>query len=105
MLDGPDIAAAAATVAICGALARVAALAFPTAPLVVAGVVVLAVGFGVRALPFDWKRGPVRGLALAGIVVGGIAAWQALAQGLRIVAAPGPLWSSDLSGYPAHAPA
>ena len=105
MLDGPDIGAAAATVAICGALARVAALAFPTVPLVVAGVVVLAVGFGVRALPTDWRRGPVRGLALAGIVVGGIAAWQALAQGLRIIAAPGPLWSSNLSHYPASAPA
>jgi hypothetical protein len=104
-LDGPDIAAAAATAAICGALARVAALAFPTAPLVVAGAVVLAVGFGVRALPYDWRRGPVLGLTLAGVVVGSIAAWQALAQGLRIIAAPGPLWASDLSGYPAHAPA
>ncbi|MDT5043912.1 MAG: hypothetical protein QOE51_4897 [Actinoplanes sp.] len=104
MLDGPDIAAAAATVAICGALARVAALAYPTAPLVVAGVVVLAVGFGVRALPLDWRRGPVRGLALAGIVVGGIAAFQALAQGLRILAAPGPLWSSQVDGYSATPP-
>ena len=105
MLDGPDIGAAAATVAICGALARVAALAFPAAPLVVAGVVVLAIGFGVRALPADWRRGPVLGLTLAGIVIGGIAAWQALAQGLRIIAAPGPLWASDLSHYPASAPA
>ena len=66
MLDGPDIAAAAATVAICGALARVAALAFPDAPLMMAGLVVLFVALGVRALPADWRRGPVRGLAVAG---------------------------------------
>ncbi len=104
ILDGPDIAAAAATVAICGALARVAALAFPQAPLAVAGVVVLLVALGVRALPVDWRRGPVRGLAVAGLVVGAIAAWQALAAGLRILGAPGPLWASDLSGYPATAP-
>jgi hypothetical protein len=101
MLDGPDIAAAAATVAICGALARVFALAFPAAPLLMAGIVVLLVALGVRALPIDWRRGPVRGLTLAGIIVGGIAAWQALVAGLRILAAPGPLWGSDLSGYPA----
>ncbi|BFU46864.1 SCO7613 C-terminal domain-containing membrane protein [Krasilnikovia sp. MM14-A1004] len=97
MLDGPDIAAAAATVAICGALSRVTALAFPHAPLVVAGLVVLVVALGVRALPEDWRRGPVRGLGLAGAVVGGIAAWQALSAGLRLIAAPGPLWASDLS--------
>jgi hypothetical protein len=105
MLDGPDIAAAGATVAICGALARVGALAFPSAPLVVGALVVLLVGLGVRALPADWRRGPVRGLMLAGLVVGAIAGWMAISDGLRILAAPGPLWSSDLSGYPASAPA
>ena len=105
LLDGPDIAAAGATVAICGALARVAALAFPSAPLVLAALVVLAVGLGVRALPADWRRGPVRGLMLAGLVVAAIAGWMALTGGLRILAAPGQLWSSDLSGYPTSAPA
>ncbi|MEV6633841.1 hypothetical protein AB0M54_24130 [Actinoplanes sp. NPDC051470] len=104
MLDGPDIAAAGATVAICGALARVAALAFPNAPLVVAGIVILAVALGVRALPDDWRRGPVRGLAVAGLVVGLIAAWLALSAGLRILAAPGSIWSADLSGYPGNVP-
>ena len=33
------------------------------APLAVAGLVVLIVALGVRALPEDWRRGPVRGLA------------------------------------------
>lgn len=105
MLDGPDIAAAAATVAICGALARVTALAFPDAPLAVGAVVVLIVAFGVRAVPADWRRGPVRGIALAGLVVGFIAAWQAAGLGLRIIAAPGPIWASDVSNVPGDVPA
>ncbi|MFC7531406.1 SCO7613 C-terminal domain-containing membrane protein [Actinoplanes sp. GCM10030250] len=104
MLDGPDIAAAAATVAICGALARVAALAFPNAPLAVAGVVVLLVGMGVTVLMDDWRRGPARGLAIAALVVGAIAGWQALVGGLRILSAPGPLWGADLSQYAADPP-
>jgi hypothetical protein len=104
IMDGPDIAAAAATVAVCGALSRVAALAFPHAPLAVAGLVVLAVGLGIRALPEEWRRGPVRGLAAAGIVVGAIAGYQALAWGLRILTAPGQVWYSDLSHYPTTAP-
>jgi hypothetical protein len=99
VLDGPDIAAAAATVAICGALARVFALAFPEAPLAVAGVVVLIVALGVAALPDDWRRGPVRGLAAAGIVVGAIAGWQALAGGVRVIALHGPVWAADLTQY------
>jgi hypothetical protein len=105
MLDGPDIAAAAATVAICGALARVFALAFPAAPLAVAGVVVLIVALGVAVLPEDWRRGPVRGLAAAGLVVGVIAAWQAIGGAGRILAVPGPLWSSDVSHFSTTPPA
>ncbi|MEU4243242.1 hypothetical protein [Actinoplanes sp. NPDC026619] len=104
-LDGPDIAAAAATVAICGALARVFALAFTNAPLAVAGVVVLIVALGVAALPDEWRRGPVRGLAAAGIVVGAIAGYQALAGGLKVLALHGDVWAADLSQYPATAPA
>ncbi|MEU4421868.1 hypothetical protein AB0F81_14680 [Actinoplanes sp. NPDC024001] len=104
VLDGPDIAAAAATVAICGALARVAALAFPNAPLAVAGVVILLVGMGVTVLEEDLRRGPSRGLAIAGAVVGAIAGWQAIEGGLRILSAPGPLWAADLSRYAADAP-
>ncbi|WP_229072021.1 SCO7613 C-terminal domain-containing membrane protein [Actinoplanes sp. DH11] len=105
LLDGPDIAAAAATVAICGALSRVAALAFPEAPLAVAGVVVLLVGLGITVLPEDWKRGPSRGLGIAALVVGLIAGAQALVGGLRILSAPGPIWAADLSRYASDPPA
>jgi hypothetical protein len=101
VLDGPDIAAAAATVAICGALARVAALAFPDAPLAVAGVMVLLVGMGVTILPDDWRPGPARGLGIAALVVGAIAGWQAMVGGLKVLSLPGPLWAADLAAYPA----
>ncbi|GAA4597815.1 hypothetical protein BJY16_002485 [Actinoplanes octamycinicus] len=104
-LDGPDLAAAAATVAICGALARVAALAFPTAPLAVAGVVVLLVGMGVTVLMDDWKRGPSRGLAIAALVVAGLAGWQAIGGSLRILSAPGPLWQFDVDSFVTDPPA
>jgi hypothetical protein len=104
VLDGPDVAAAGATVAICGALSRVAALAFPSAQLVVAALVVLVVAFGVRALPEDWRRGPARGLMLAGLVVGLIAGWLAVSGGLRIFAVPGHVWSSNLGAYSTAAP-
>jgi len=105
MLDGPDIAAAAATVAVCGALSRVAALAFPSAPLAVSGVMVLIVSFGVALLPEDWKRGPVRGLAVSGLVVGAIAGYQAIAGAVRILAIPGPLWAGDVSHWSTNPPA
>ncbi|PWK40868.1 SCO7613 C-terminal domain-containing membrane protein [Actinoplanes xinjiangensis] len=101
VLDGPDIAAAAATVAICGALARVAALAFPDAPLAVAGVMVLLVGMGVTILPDDWRPGPARGLGIAALVVGAIAGWQAVVGALKVLSLPGPLWAADLAAYPA----
>ncbi|WP_430783262.1 SCO7613 C-terminal domain-containing membrane protein [Actinoplanes sp. G11-F43] len=104
VLDGPDIAAAAATVAICGALARVAALAFPAAPLAVAAVMVLLVGMGVMVLPDDWRPGPARGLGIAALLVGAIAGWQALVGGVKVLSLPGPLWAADLSAYPATAP-
>jgi hypothetical protein len=105
LLDGPDIAAAAATVAICGALARVFALAFPSAPLAVAGVVVLVIALGVAILPDDWRRGPMRGLAVSGAVVGVIAGWQALAGAAHIFTVDGPIWAANLADYPANASA
>ncbi|MFI1990116.1 SCO7613 C-terminal domain-containing membrane protein [Actinoplanes sp. NPDC020271] len=104
MMDGPDWAAAAATVAICGALARVAALAFPSAPLAVAGVVILLVGMGVTVLMEDWKRGPSRGLGIAALVVAGLAAVQAVSGSLRILSAPGPLWAADVDHFVSNPP-
>ncbi|SDT70218.1 SCO7613 C-terminal domain-containing membrane protein [Actinoplanes derwentensis] len=104
VLDGPDIAAAAATVAICGALARVAALAFPAAPLAVAAVMVMLVGMGVMVLPDDWRPGPARGLGIAALLVGAIAGYLALVGGLKVLSLPGPLWAADLNAYPVTAP-
>ncbi len=95
-VDGPDVAAAAATVAIIAALARVVALAYPTATLVAAAAVVLIVAFGVRALPADWRRGPTLGAAAGGAVILAIAGWRAGTAGFRVLTAPGPVWGSDV---------
>ncbi|HYN95013.1 MAG TPA: hypothetical protein VES42_14285, partial [Pilimelia sp.] len=102
-LDGPDIAAAAATVAVIGALGRVAALAFPNAELAATAAVVLLVALGIRAMPADWRRGPTLGTAVGGAVVLLIAGYTALSGGLRVLAAPGPIWRSDLAAWPSQA--
>jgi hypothetical protein len=99
MVDGPDVAAAAATVGIIGALARVTALAYPAAALAAAAAVVLIVAVGVRALPADWRRGPVLGAAVGGAVILAAAGWTAISGALRIIALPGPLWRADLSAW------
>jgi hypothetical protein len=63
---------------------------------------VLLVAFGVAVLPEDWRRGPVRGLAVAGAIVGALAGYLALAGAFRNLAFPGGLWSGDLSNYSTH---
>ncbi len=103
MVDGPDVAAAAATVGIIGALARVTALVYPTASLAAAAAVVLVVAVGVRALPVEWRRGPVVGAALGGVVILAAAGWTAVVGGFRVLALPGPPWDADVSAWNAVA--
>ena len=89
--------------AICGALARVAALAFPSAPLAVAGVMVLIVSFGVAAAarglaarpgprPRRGRRRGRRDRRLAGAGRRRSGTWRF----------PARLWDADLSHYPTH---
>ncbi|HEX5740961.1 MAG TPA: permease [Pilimelia sp.] len=102
--DGADMAAAAAVAATVATLARAAALAVPAAPLLTAAVCVTVLAVTTRVLPKGWRRGPVLGLAVAG---GVLVLWVAVAtlrDGLRAVAAPGPVWHGDLSGLPAAGP-
>jgi hypothetical protein len=100
MFDGADIASAAVTVAILASLVRVASLAAQGTELVAAAALILLVSAAARTLPVDWRRGPIIGVAAGGVVVAGIAGYSALLGGLRVLAAPGPLWHSDLSGWP-----
>ncbi|MBF9128889.1 hypothetical protein I0C86_07810, partial [Plantactinospora sp. S1510] len=100
LLDGSDIAAAAVTAALVGTLARVAGLLGDGAELAAAAFLILVVAAGIRAMPADWRRGPVLGIALTGGVVALIAGWTALSGGLRVLATPGRLWEANLADWP-----
>ncbi|MDR7279263.1 SCO7613 C-terminal domain-containing membrane protein [Catenuloplanes atrovinosus] len=99
VLDGADVAAAAATVAVIGALARVGAIAFPDSQLAVAALMVLIVAAGAWLLPADWRRGPTAGVTVAGAVVAAIAGYLAIGAGLRALAISGSLWDADLTTW------
>ncbi|SBT54689.1 zinc ribbon domain-containing protein [Micromonospora narathiwatensis] len=100
-LDGSDLALAATTAALIATMVRIAAVLAPGGQLVVAAGLVLLVAVAARAMPEEWRRGPVLGLALGGTLVGLIAAWSALRGGVGVLATPGPIWAGDLSGWPA----
>ncbi|MEH1125987.1 SCO7613 C-terminal domain-containing membrane protein, partial [Micromonospora sp. CPCC 206061] len=101
VLDGADFAAAAATAGVIGTFARISAILFPDAVLAVSALIVLLVAVGVRAMPSDWRRGPVLGVAASGAVIAVIAGYTALSGGLRVLATPGALWEADLNAWPA----
>ncbi|MEJ3741920.1 zinc ribbon domain-containing protein [Actinomycetes bacterium KLBMP 9797] len=101
VLDGADYAAAAATAGLIGTFARIAQMLFPDAILAVGALIILLVAVGVRAMPPEWRRGPVLGVAVSGAVIGVIAGYTALSGGLRVLATPGALWAADLSAWPA----
>jgi hypothetical protein len=101
VLDGPDLAAAAAAAGLVAALARIAAVLTPGAELAAAAGLVLLVAAGVRAMPADWRRGPVVGLVVAGAVVALAAGATAVGGAVRVLATPGRLWAGDLTDWPA----
>ncbi|MCX4386608.1 permease [Micromonospora peucetia] len=100
-LDGSDLAAAAVTAALIATLARIAAVLAPGGQLAVAAGLVLVVAVAARAMPEDWRRGPIAGLAVGGVLIGLLAGWSALRGGLGVLATPGPIWAGDLTGWPA----
>ncbi|WP_406037821.1 permease [Micromonospora sp. NBC_00898] len=100
-LDGSDLAAAATTVALIATLARIAAVLAPGGQLVVAATLVLVVAVAARAMPEEWRRGPILGIAVGGTLIGLIAGWIALHGGVGVLATPGPIWAGDLTGWPA----
>ncbi|MFG3689507.1 SCO7613 C-terminal domain-containing membrane protein [Micromonospora sp. NPDC047740] len=100
-LDGSDLALAATTAALIATLVRIAAVLAPGGQLVVAAGLVLVVAVAARAMPEEWRRGPILGIAVGGTLIGLIAGWSALRGGVGVLATPGPIWSGDLSGWPA----
>ncbi|GAB2960352.1 hypothetical protein GCM10027280_56460 [Micromonospora polyrhachis] len=104
LLDGSDFAAAAATAGLVGTLARIATILAPGSELVAAALIVLVVAAGVRAMPVEWRRGPILGLSISGGVIALIAAYTALPDGIRALTAPGRLWEADLGNWPTGSP-
>ncbi|HEX5595811.1 MAG TPA: permease [Micromonosporaceae bacterium] len=99
LLDGADIAAAAAIAAFVSALARIAAALAPDAELAASAAVTLLLAAGVRALHPDWRRGPILGMAVSGGVIALIAGTTALKGGLQALATPGRLWFANLDDW------
>ncbi|MGS2614342.1 SCO7613 C-terminal domain-containing membrane protein [Micromonospora sp. LZ34] len=100
-LDGSDLAAAAVTGALIATLVRIAAVLAPGGQLAVAAALVLVVAVAARAMPAEWRRGPVLGITIGGLLIGLLAGWTALRGGVGVLATPGPIWAGDLSGWPA----
>ncbi|GIJ77962.1 hypothetical protein SAMN05443287_105321 [Micromonospora phaseoli] len=100
-LDGSDLAAAAVTAALVATLLRIGAVLAPGGQLAVAAALVLVVAVAARAMPEQWRRGPVLGLAVGGVLIGLLAGWMALRGGVGVLATPGPIWNGDLTGWPA----
>ncbi|WP_027659298.1 SCO7613 C-terminal domain-containing membrane protein [Salinispora fenicalii] len=101
LLDGSDLAGAAVTAALVATLVRIAAVLAPGAQLAVAAGLLLVVAVAARALPQQWRRGPVLGLALGGGLVGLLAGGMALRGGVGVLLTSGPIWAGDLSTWPA----
>ncbi|MFV2101756.1 SCO7613 C-terminal domain-containing membrane protein [Micromonospora sp. LOL_024] len=100
-LDGSDLAAAAVTAALVATLLRIGAVLAPGGQLAVAAALVLVVAVAARAMPEQWRRGPVLGLTVGGVLIGLLAGWMALRGGVGVLATPGPIWDGDLTGWPA----
>ncbi|WP_203915766.1 SCO7613 C-terminal domain-containing membrane protein [Rugosimonospora africana] len=99
---GSDIAATAVTAASVAAVARVAGLLAPGYQLATAAVLVLLVAAGVRAMPAEWRRGPIVGGSLVGTVVGLIAGVEAVRGAFAALDAVAPVWHTDLAHWSAH---
>ncbi|MDM4722572.1 permease [Micromonospora sp. WMMA1363] len=96
----PDVAAGIFTLAVIGALGRVASAALPGRSLVLIAAVIAVTGLAVRAVPEPARRGPQFASAIALAVSGVMVAGGALRAGVAPVRAALPAWAADLDRYP-----
>jgi hypothetical protein len=102
--DGLDLSAAAVTAAAIVAVARVGGLVAPRYQLAIAATLVLIMAVGVRAMPREWRHGPVLGGSLVGVVIAVFAGIDAVRSGLAAVDAVRPVWHTDLAHWTAAVP-
>ncbi|MFF5072832.1 SCO7613 C-terminal domain-containing membrane protein [Micromonospora olivasterospora] len=98
----PDVAAGIVTLAVIGALGRVASVAFPSRALLLIAAVITLTGLAVRAVPEAARRGPQLASAAALTVAGLVVAGGALRAGIAPLRAATPAWAADLDRYPAE---
>ncbi|WFE33827.1 permease, partial [Micromonospora sp. WMMD975] len=98
----PDLGAGIVTLAVIGALGRVASVALPGRSLLLIAAVIALTGVAVRGMPEVTRRGPQLASAVALTVSGLVVAGGALRAGLAPVRAALPAWSADLSGWHAE---
>lgn len=100
LLDGGDIAVAAATVAVVVCLARIIYRIVPHNWIMLSALAVLVFAVGLRTMPAQWRRGPAVGLAVSLPLIGLLPGFYALLGGGHALFLSGGLWSnrgSDLS--------
>ncbi|MGC1214233.1 MAG: permease, partial [Micromonospora sp.] len=95
----PDVGAGIVTLAVIGALGRIASVAFPGRSLLLIAAVITLTGLAVRAVPAEARRGPQFASAIALTVSGVVVAGGALRAGLAPVRASLPAWSADLDRW------
>ncbi|MER7472369.1 zinc ribbon domain-containing protein, partial [Micromonospora sp. NPDC000018] len=98
----PDLGAGIFTLAVIGALSRIASVALPGRALLLIAAVITVTGLAVRAVPEAARRGPQLASAVALTVSGVVVAGGALRAGVAPVRAALPAWAADLDRYPAE---
>ncbi len=85
------------TLAIIGAAGRVASVALPGHALVVVAAIIALIGFAVRALPDDSRRGPQLASTASLLVIGMVIAGNTLRAAIAPIDAALPMWRADLT--------
>jgi hypothetical protein len=98
-LDGDETAAAAVTAAAIVAVARVASLAAPGYAMVVIALLVLAVSGGTRAMPVEWRAGPIAGTTVVGLGVVIFASVDAVRAAIAVFRVNRPVWHVAQAGW------
>lgn len=93
---GADAATAALTIAVIGAVTRAVALVHPEAELASVAAIVLVTALGTKAFPPSWRRGPIAGGSIIGLVTGVSAGGFAVAGAVGIARAALPVWHAPL---------
>jgi hypothetical protein len=98
-VDGPDLSAAIITAGVIVTVGRVVSLGVPGFGLVTLAFLVLLLAVAVNGLSPEWRRGPIAGGVLVGGAVAATTGFVALAGGIGVIRAAGPVWHADIGPH------